>query len=328
MSAPSSVPFTKEKTFSSYNQEQGKKYAQARLNYHPKVYKTILDHHVSTGGKLDYLLDVGCGPGNVTCTLAPHFAHAIGLDPSEGMVSTARSASAGVLTSLSLPVRFEISTAEELGTKLSSNPVKDSSIDLITAGNAAHWFDMAGFWLTAARVLKPGGTVALWTSGPGRAHPTLPNAKAINAAMDEHRDRYLTPYITPGNLLTHNRYLDLPLPWTLSTPAPEFDQDTFRRVDWDPTEPFHTGEAEVDMDMFEKMLATGSAQTRWRQAHPEDVGTERDILRITRREIERLLHEKGVEKGKERVKGVVQGAILLVKKKAWFRGTEQPACAH
>src|ERR1700761_7147354 len=103
MATPNSTPaaFTKEQTFSAYNQEQGKNYAQARRDYHPKVYQTILDHHTSTGGQLDTLLDVGCGPGNVTGSLAPHFAHAIGLDPSEGMISTARTINADVRTSTS-----------------------------------------------------------------------------------------------------------------------------------------------------------------------------------------------------------------------------------
>ena len=60
---------------------------------------------------------------------------------------------------------------------------------------------MSGFWLAAVRVLKPGGTVALWTSGPIRVHPTLPNVKAIDVAMEEYRDIHLAPYITPGNHL-------------------------------------------------------------------------------------------------------------------------------
>jgi trans-aconitate 3-methyltransferase len=309
----SSLPFTKEKTFASYSQEQGERYAQTRRDYHPQVYQTVLDHHLSTGGQLDTVLDIGCGPGNVTRSLAPQFAHAVGLDPSDGMLSIARSA--GIVTSTSEPARFEVSTAEELGTTLSSDPVKRSSVDLIVAGNAAHWFDMTGFWPAAAEVLKPGGTVALWTSGPIRAHPDLPNAQAIDAAMEAHRHKNLLPYLTRGNLIAHSAYRDLELPWSLPHPVTEFDQDTFRRIDWDPAEPFYTGQGEVDLNMFEKMLATGSAETRWRQDHPDDVGTDRDILRILKNEIARLLHEGGVEAGKEKLKGTVHGGIVLVKKK-------------
>jgi SAM-dependent methyltransferase len=308
----SSAAVPKEKTFSSYNQEQGKAYAQIRRDYAPNVYQTIIDHHRSTGGQLDTLLDVGCGPGTALGTLAPHFTHAVGLDPSEGMLATARSL--GLVTSTGEPVRMGVSTAEALGANLEP-PVADSSVDLITAANAAHWFDMSGFWPSAARVLKPGGSVALWTSGAGRVHPDTPNAAAIQVAMDEHEEQYLKPYFEPGNILVRNRYVDLPLPWTLAQPVPEFDETTFFRKDWQVGEKFFVGETEVDLDTFEKMMSTGSAVTRWRQAHPDDVGTERDVVRINRRAMEKLLHEAGVEKGKERLKGIVYGAVLMVKKK-------------
>jgi trans-aconitate 3-methyltransferase len=311
-STPDPAPFPKEKTFSSYNHEQGKAYAENRRDYHSSVYQAIINHHTSTGGQLDTLLDIGCGPGTATQTLASHFAHVIGLDPSEGMISTARSL--GGVTSTSEPIRYEISTAEELGKNLSP-PIQDSSIDLITAANAAHWFDMSGFWPSAARVLKPGGSVALWTGGEGYIHPSMPNAAGIQAAMDKFLDQHLKPYYEPGNLLTRNRYVDLKLPWTLAQPIPELDKSTFFRKDWEIGEQFYVGEPEVDMDTMERVLATGSAVTRWRQAHPEDVGTERDVLRILRREIERLLHEAGVEKGKEKVKGAMRGVLLIVKKK-------------
>ncbi|OCT53921.1 methyltransferase [Cladophialophora carrionii] len=355
----SSAPIiTKEKTFSTYNVEQGKHYAQTRRDYHPKVYEAVLDHHTSTGGQLDTLLDVGCGPGNVTASLAPYFAHAIGIDPSEGMLTTARATTVAVRTlhGTGSPIRFDRATAETLllpgGTAATTTTTSSGSADLITAANAAHWFDMPGFWRAAARVLKPGGTVAIWTSGPVHAHPTLPNARAIDAAMLDHRERHLAEYMTPGNLLVLNSYRDLPLPWTIAeaeaaaaaaaqqdatqdqsghkdgdgdpddhddddmiTALRSFDKATFRRVDWDPATPFFVGETEGDLDTFESMLGTGSAETRWRQAHPELVGTERDVVRMLRREIERLLHEAGVEKGRERVKGTVYGALLFVKKK-------------
>ncbi|KPM38707.1 hypothetical protein AK830_g7850 [Neonectria ditissima] len=303
---------TTEKTFSAYNSEQGKAYAKVRRDYHPSLYQTVLDHHTSTGGHLDTLIDVGCGPGLAARALAPHFAHVVGLDPSEGMIATARSL--GGVTSTSEPIRYELSTAEHLGRNISP-PIADSSIDLITASNAAHWFDMAGFWPSAARVLKPGGSVALWTSGDIRIHSSQPNAEAIQAAMDKHNEDHLVRYYEPGNILTRNRYSTLPLPWTLAQPVGEFDEASFLRKDWAPGEVFFTGEQEVDLDMFEKMITTGSPQTRWHQAHPQLVGTDRDVVKVLRKNIERLLHEAGVEKGKEVLRGTVQGTLLIVKKK-------------
>jgi len=315
--APATLNVT-EKTFTSYNRAQGQAYAAIRRQYHPSVYETILSHHESTGGACTTLLDVGCGPGLALTALAPKFSHAIGLDPSEGMIQTARSLNAAgsiPRTSTSEPVRFEISTAENLGRDLDP-PIPDASVDLLTASNAAHWFDMAGFWPSAARVLKPGGSVALWCSGEMRVHPSTPGAEALQKAMDEIRNRELAPYYVEGNLLTFNRYRDLPLPWTLSPPVAGLEESTFFRKEWTIGEPFFVGELEVDMETFEKMLSTGSPVTRWREAHPEDVGTEKDVLRMFRRQAERILQENGVEPGQEKVRGTALGAVLIVKKKA------------
>lgn len=145
-----------EKTFRSYTHGQGTDNAHSHCGQNPSLYQTITNHHTSTGGNLDTLLDVGCGPGTVTRSLAPHFAHAIGLDSSEGMISTARPLRS--TSSTSKPIRFEVPAGGRFGTDVSP-PTQDSSVDLITAGTAAHWFDMAGFWAPAAQVLRAGGTV-------------------------------------------------------------------------------------------------------------------------------------------------------------------------
>lgn len=315
MSGSTSAPFAlvKEETFRSYNPDQGKLYAQNRRDYHPSVYQFVLDQHTSTGGRLDLLLDVGCGPGMAARALGPNFATVYGLDPSEGMITTARTLEGGT-TSKSQPINFEISSAEELGTNLSP-PIQDGGVDLITASNAAHWFDMPNFWRKAAQVLKPGGSVALWTSGRPSVDPSMPNASKLQAAMDRFRSEQLGPYNTPGNVLAGDGYINLPLPWTMDPAALEFDESSFVRKEWDPASPFHTDRLDVDLDGFEKMFSTGSAVTRWRQAHPGDVGTERDILKMVRREVERLLHEAGVKPGEEKLKGAAAGVVLIVKKK-------------
>jgi SAM-dependent methyltransferase len=304
---------TTEKTFSSYNAEQGKAYAEARAQYSPTLYQTIIDYHTSTNGQLNSLLDVGCGPGTVARTLGARFTHSIGLDPSEGMIATARSLGGTTLTSE--PVRFEISTAEELGASL-SQPIQDASVDLITAANAAHWFKMPDFWPRAARILKPGGSVVFWCSGRPRMHLSIPNAAAIQAAMDEFEEKYLKPYFIEGNLLTRNRYVGLPLPWELEQPVPEFDESAFIRKEWNVAEDFYAHQSEITLDRYEKVMASTSPIVRWREAHPETLGTEDDIVKIARRTIERLLHEAGVEKGKEVLRGAMQGVLLVVKKRS------------
>ena len=137
--------------------------------------------------------------------------------------------------------------------------------------------------------------------------------------MDDISERELKPFFETGNLLARDLYVNLPLPWTLASPIANFDEASFFRKEWGPDnceEFFEGGELAADMDKLEGILGTMSPVQRWREAHPDAVGTERDVVRIIRREIERLLHEAGVEKGKEVIKGSSDGVLLMVKKKA------------
>lgn len=121
-----------EKTFRSYTSDQGKNYAKHRWNYSQDLYQSIIAHHTSTGGKLGTVLDAGCGPGTATFSLAQSFDNAIGLDPSDGMISTARS-----LLEAEQPksnIKFEVSTVEDIDPSM----IPDSSVDLITAATCAH----------------------------------------------------------------------------------------------------------------------------------------------------------------------------------------------
>ncbi|KAJ5245919.1 hypothetical protein N7468_000902 [Penicillium chermesinum] len=303
--------FKQEKTFSTYNKDQAEHYAHIRPNYHSSVYDTIRSHHSSTGGQFGSLLDVGCGPGTATHSLAPYFTETFAIDPSEGMIQAAQSTSGDKDTSKS--VRFGVSTASKLGSDLSP-AIPDNSVDLIISGNAAHWFNLDEFWPNAARVLKPGGSVALWTSGGLHVHPSTPNAAAIEAALLQLEETHLVPYFEPGNRLTRDGYKSLALPWTLDTPVKDFDESTFFRRDWTVDEQFLERQRAVNMDQLEKILGVGSPVTRWREAHPHAIGTEEDVVRKGRRVTERLLHEAGVKEGEELLQPAICGTLLIVKK--------------
>ncbi|KAI8181024.1 putative methyltransferase [Colletotrichum sp. SAR 10_75] len=312
--APTSVP--RENTFRKYTAEQGKFYAKGRPVYDDCLYDIIIDHHKSTGGKLDTLLDIGTGPGTVARGLGPRFKEVIGLDPAAGMIAAARSF--GGVSGNSEPIRFDVSTAEELGSNLSP-AVADGSVDLVTAATAAHWFDMPGFWAAAARVLKPGGTVAIWSGSSMYIHPSVPNHEHIQGVLNEFRNQHLVPYMVQGNHIGETLYEDLPLPWTVENPIREFDQSTFYRKEWNKDgivdedgEFFH--QLTWNMDDVENMMITVSPVTRWREAHPDLVGTDRDVVKMLRKQIETLLHEAGVEKGKETITTGWSGALLMVKK--------------
>lgn len=148
----------KDPTFRSYSAEEARIYATHRLSYPEALYNKVLEHHASTGGQFGLLFDVGCGPGNATRDVALSFDQALGADPGDAMIGAARDI--GGKTKSGKEIRYEVCAAEEISR---IEGLEEESVDLLTSAMAAHWFDMPKFWADAAKVVKPGGTVALWT---------------------------------------------------------------------------------------------------------------------------------------------------------------------
>lgn len=98
-------------------------------------------------------MDLGCGPGFMALNLAEHFDKVTGLDPSPKMVHVG-------LQSPKNNITYAIGDAEKTG-------LPDQSVDLVIAGQAAHWFDHDKAWKELRRVLRPKGTVAYVVSRYG-----------------------------------------------------------------------------------------------------------------------------------------------------------------
>jgi SAM-dependent methyltransferase len=165
-------------TFRNYDPNQAAAFAKARKSYSEKLYDLIIEYHQANGGQLHSLLDVGCGSGAATRGLAQYLDNATGIDPGEQLIQQARIH--GGQTASGTPVQYEVLSAEDMC--LSRNAAI-SSVDILTASMAvressilyrvspptnvnqqAHWFDLEKFWPNAARMVKIGGTVALWTN--------------------------------------------------------------------------------------------------------------------------------------------------------------------
>ena len=311
MATTASAPGPTDPTFRSYTEAQARSYSAARASYPDELMRIICEHHASTGGKFTQLLDVGCGPGNGISNLAPFFAHATGVDPGVAMVQSARSMPSRTGTS-DEAVRFEVCASEDIDT---IPDLAAGSVDLITAATAAHWFSMPVFWQKACQMLRPGGTVAIWTAASYHCHPhTTPNAARVQEILYELERDVLAPYELPPNRLSRDRYVDLGLPWTVSPPEPGFSQEDFVRMEWNrdgevqPGETFFRGRERVTLDEFARGCATASMVTRWRQANPTLAGTEHDCVNVAVRKLKEAMG------GRDWLEGGSALVLLMFKK--------------
>ena len=173
---------------------------------------------------------------------------------------------------------------------------------------------MSEFWPTAAKVMKPGGTVAFWCQGSAHCRkcenpveesnlltslfPLRTYAKITNFCLDPKHPRhaiitkrirelensYDGAPIPKGTQVALNQYRDLKLPWQMDPPVSAFPQENFIRKEWDyednfgESDDFLGGSKMVSIKQMEALMSTTSQTVRWREAHPELVGTDEDII--------------------------------------------------
>jgi SAM-dependent methyltransferase len=97
----------------------------------------------------DLAWDCGAGSGQASLGLAAHFERVVATDASRAQIDAAAPHPR---------IEYRVAPAEASG-------LPDASVDLVTVAQALHWFDLAGFYAEAKRVLRPSGVLAVWTYG-------------------------------------------------------------------------------------------------------------------------------------------------------------------
>lgn len=144
-------------------------------------------------------VDVGCGNGQFTRQLAAHFDAVIGVDPSADQIAHAAP---------DARITYRCAPAEAL-------PVDDGAASLITAAQAAHWFDLPAFHRQARRIAAQGAAIALVSYGVARLDPG-----AINDRLARFHDVDVGPYWPLERHSVENGYADMDFPFTpIAVPA-------------------------------------------------------------------------------------------------------------
>jgi SAM-dependent methyltransferase len=117
------------------------------------------------------VLDLGAGTGKLTRVLVRRYARVIAVEPLDGMRA--------ILERVVPEIEALPGSAEEI-------PLDDASVDAVFAAQAFHWFDHDRAVPEIARVLRPGGVLALVWNGPDESRPN-PLPPAYLSYLDELR---------------------------------------------------------------------------------------------------------------------------------------------
>ncbi len=140
------------------------------VKYRPGYPRAILDFLEGEVGltRQTIVADVGSGPGNLSLLFLDQGNLVYGVEPNPAMRAAAERRLAGYANFISID-----GSAEATG-------LPGNSVDLVTAGQAFHWFDAGLARREFRRILRPGGFVALvWNDWSGRPVPFMQAYEAL-----------------------------------------------------------------------------------------------------------------------------------------------------
>ncbi len=166
---------------------QASEYAMFRPGYPVELYEFILSLTVSR----NCALDIATGNGQVAAALSQHFEKVYAIDISEKQIQNSIQKQ---------NVFYSLAPAEQTG-------FENNQFDLITVGQAAHWFRLPEFYNEVQRILKPNGVLALF----GYTLPVID--ETTDAVVMELYEGLLGSFWDPERKLVDARYKTLSYPF-------------------------------------------------------------------------------------------------------------------
>jgi SAM-dependent methyltransferase len=220
-------------SFKDHFSGQSEGYARHRPHYPAELFQflaTLTSNHVRAW-------DCATGNGQAAIALSAYFETVVATDASKAQIAAA----------IAHPgVTYRVATAED-------SQLEPASIDLITVGQALHWFDHQRFFTEARRVLVNDGVLAAW------CYELSTVSDACDALVDRLYTEILRGLWPPERRLIETRYAGIAMPGA-ALASPEFEM----RVSW----------TVADMLGY---LRTWSGCARYQQANGEDPVAEIDV---------------------------------------------------
>lgn len=162
-------------------------YARYRPDYPDTLYQWVFQHVQH----FDKAWDCATGNGQVATVLAKHFREVEATDLSQAQLSQA----------VLLPnIHYQVSPAE-------SSPFDANTFDLITVGQALHWFDFELFNEEVKRVTKKGAILAVW------GYELLTISPEVDAIILDFYQNTIGDYWDDERRHIENQYADVPFPY-------------------------------------------------------------------------------------------------------------------
>lgn len=204
---------------------------QAYARFRPEYPAELASYLASIAPDRQLAVDVGCGNGQLTRQLAEHFHQVVGFDPSESQIAHAAARE---------KVSYACAAAEDL-------PLPNRGASLITAAQAAHWFDLPRFYAEVRRIAGPDAILALISYGVLRLDGVL------GERFEQFYWREIGPYWPAERKLVDSGYATLDFPFG-ELPGPEITI----RLEW-------------NLEEFLGYVCTWSAVRSAREAGCEDL---------------------------------------------------------
>lgn len=181
--------------FSDHFSDRAAGYAR----YRPGYPKKMVDYLAGLAPDRELAWDAGCGSGQLSVCLAERFGRVRATDASAAQLARAAP---------DPRVEYVRALAPDSG-------LPDDSVALITAAQAAHWFDLDAWYAEVRRVARPGGVIALLSYGMASWD------SAAHEVLERFHAEVLATRWPPERRHVEEGYRSLPFPFA-EVEAPDF----------------------------------------------------------------------------------------------------------